>query len=179
MTKKSHPSGTDRMAEVASKIKAQIYVNVQGDEPLITPEVIETLIKGIGKSPMATLVHEVESKAEFERPDVVKVIKNVRGEAIYFSRSPLPFLRKPGIPLWRHVGIYAFQADALRQFVRWKPSPLELAESLEQLRAVENGMPIRILETHFRCFGVDTPEDLIRVSKRLKRLGSQTKFKKR
>jgi 3-deoxy-manno-octulosonate cytidylyltransferase (CMP-KDO synthetase) len=173
MTKESHPSGTDRMAEVARKIKAKVYVNVQGDEPLMTPQVIETLIRGIGKSPMATLAHEIGSKAEFERPDVVKVIQNMKGDAIYFSRSPIPFLRKSGIRLWRHVGIYAFQAEALRQFVRWSPSPLELAESLEQLRAVENGMPIRVLETHFRCFGVDTPEDLTRVVRRLRTLAAK------
>lgn len=170
LTSVSHPSGTDRMAEVARKIKAKVYVNVQGDEPLITPEVIDTLIRGIKKSPMATLAHPVDSVDEFHRPDVVKVIRNLKGDALYFSRSPIPYLRQPGIPLWRHVGIYAFQADALRQFVRWKPSALELSESLEQLRALENGMPVRVLETHFQCFGVDTPEDLHRVSRRMKKV---------
>lgn len=168
MTQKSHPSGTDRMAEVASKISAKIYVNVQGDEPLMVPDVIDTLIRGIGKSPMATLAHPIHSFDEFHRPDVVKVIRNIHQEALYFSRSPIPYLRKSGIDLWRHVGIYAFQAKALKQFVRWKPSSLEEAESLEQLRALENGMPIKVLETHFQCFGVDTPEDLKRVARRLK-----------
>ncbi len=168
MTKKSHPSGTDRMAEVARKIKAKVYLNLQGDEPLVTPEVIDQLLRGIGNSPMATLVHRIDSLEEFHRPDVVKVVRNTKGEALYFSRSPLPYLRESGIPLLRHVGIYAFQAKALRQFVTWKPSSLERAESLEQLRAIENGMQIRVLETPFQCFGVDTPEDLLRVIKRMK-----------
>ncbi len=171
MTRKSHPSGTDRMAEVAEKIRAKIYLNLQGDEPLVTSEVIDSLLRGIGDSPMATLAHRIGSLEEFHRPDVVKVVRNLKGEALYFSRSPLPYLRKSGIPLLRHVGIYAFQAKALRQFVRWKPSSLERAESLEQLRAIENGMSIRVLETPFQCFGVDTPEDLTRVIKRMKQCG--------
>ena len=179
MTKASHPSGTDRMAEVARHIKAKIYVNLQGDEPLVTPAVIDALIQGIGKSPMATLAHRIDSIEEYHHPDVVKVVRNTKGEALYFSRSPIPYLRKPGIALLRHVGIYAFQANALRQFVRWKPSALEAAESLEQLRAIENGMRIRVLETPFQCFGVDTPEDLTRVIKRMKQLKVKRKSLKK
>jgi 3-deoxy-manno-octulosonate cytidylyltransferase (CMP-KDO synthetase) len=173
MTKKSHRSGTDRMAEVADKISAQLYVNVQGDEPLLSPAAVDDLIRGMMENPRApigTLVHRIESEAEWRSPEVVKVVCNRLQEALYFSRSPLPFLRAfdKKTRLLRHVGIYAFRARALATFVSLKPSPLEIAESLEQLRALEHGMAIQVIETKYRCLGVDTPADLARVEAALR-----------
>jgi 3-deoxy-manno-octulosonate cytidylyltransferase (CMP-KDO synthetase) len=174
MTKKSHRSGTDRMAEVADKVSAQLYVNVQGDEPLLSAAAVDDLIRAMMENPripIGTLGHRIESKEEWLSPEVVKVVCNRHREALYFSRSPLPFLRtfNPAAHLLRHVGIYAFRARALATFVALKPSPLELAESLEQLRALENGLVIQLIETKYRCLGVDTPADLARVEMALRR----------
>ena len=174
MTKKSHRSGTDRMAEVAGKISAQLYVNVQGDEPLLSPGAVDDLIRAMLESPrvpIGTLAHRIESEAEWRSPEVVKVVCNRHREALYFSRSPLPFQRvfDRKARLLRHVGIYAFRASALATFVSLKPSPLELAESLEQLRALEHGMAIQVIETKYRCVGVDTPADLMRVEATLRK----------
>src|SRR6202034_771291 len=173
MTKKSHRSGTDRMAEVADKISAQLYVNVQGDEPLLSPGAVDDLIRGMMESPrvpIGTLAHRIESEAEWRSPEVVKVVCNRHHEALYFSRSPLPFQRTfdKNARLLRHVGIYAFRARALETFVSLKPSPLEIAESLEQLRALEYGLTIQVIETKYRCLGVDTPADLARVEAALR-----------
>jgi 3-deoxy-manno-octulosonate cytidylyltransferase (CMP-KDO synthetase) len=174
MTRKSHRSGTDRMAEVAEKISAQLYVNVQGDEPLLQPGAVDALIRAMLENPripIGTLAHRIESAEEWRSPEVVKVVRNRHHEALYFSRSPLPFQRvfSAKTPLLRHVGIYAFRARALATFVSLKPSPLELAESLEQLRALENGLPIQVVETKYRCLGVDTPADLASVEAALAR----------
>ena len=176
MTKKSHQSGTDRMAEVADKISAQLYVNVQGDEPLLSPGAVDDLIRGMMESPrvpIGTLAHQIESEAEWRSPEVVKVVCNRHNEALYFSRSPLPFQRvySKKTRLLRHVGIYAFRAQALATFVSLKPSALELAESLEQLRALEHGMTIQVIETKYRCLGVDTPADLEGVEAALRKQG--------
>ena len=173
MTKKSHRSGTDRMAEVADKISAHLYVNVQGDEPLLSPGAVDELIRGMMESPrvpIGTLAHRIESEAEWRSPEVVKVTTNRHGEALYFSRSPLPFQRAfhPAAKMLRHVGIYAFRPRALATFVSLKPSPLEIAESLEQLRALEYGLTIQVIETKYRCLGVDTPADLARVEAALR-----------
>jgi 3-deoxy-D-manno-octulosonate cytidylyltransferase len=173
MTKKSHQSGTDRMAEVADKVSAQLYVNVQGDEPLLQAGALDDLIRAMMESPripIGTLCHRIESEAEWRSPEVVKVVRDRHHEALYFSRSPLPFQRvfDPRAPLLRHVGIYAFRPRALATFVSLKPSPLELAESLEQLRALEHGLAIQVIETKYRCLGVDTPADLARVEAILK-----------
>lgn len=174
MTKKSHRSGTDRMAEVADKIPAQLYINVQGDEPLLSASAVDDLIRAMMESPrvpIGTLAHRIESEAEWRSPEVVKVVCNRHCEALYFSRSPLPFQRafNSQARLLRHIGIYAFRARALADFVALKPSPLEIAESLEQLRALENGMTIQIIETKYRCLGVDTPADLAQVEAALRR----------
>jgi 3-deoxy-manno-octulosonate cytidylyltransferase (CMP-KDO synthetase) len=173
MTKKSHRSGTDRIAEVADKIPAHLYVNVQGDEPLLSRDAVDDLIRAMmenPRTPIGTLAHRIEKKDEWLSPNVVKVVCNRHNEALYFSRSPLPFQRKfdPNTRLLRHVGIYAFRARALAQFVALKPSSLELAESLEQLRALENGLAIQVIETKYRCLGVDTPADLKRVEAALR-----------
>jgi 3-deoxy-manno-octulosonate cytidylyltransferase (CMP-KDO synthetase) len=176
MTNKSHRSGTDRMAEVADKVPAQLYVNVQGDEPLLSRDAVDDLIRAMmenPRTPIGTLAHRIEKKDEWLSPDVVKVVCNRRNEALYFSRSPLPFQRKfdPNARLLRHVGIYAFRPRALATFVSLKPSALEVAESLEQLRALENGLVIQVTETKYRCLGVDTPADLKRVEAALRRAG--------
>jgi 3-deoxy-manno-octulosonate cytidylyltransferase (CMP-KDO synthetase) len=180
MTKKSHRSGTDRMAEVADKISAQLYVNVQGDEPLLSHGAVDDLIRAMLESPrvpIGTLAHRIESEAEWRSPEVVKAVRNRHHEALYFSRSPLPFQRAfdPRTPLWRHVGIYAFRPRALETFVSLKPSPLEVAEGLEQLRALEHGMVIQLIETKYRCLGVDTPADLARVEAILAKARSTSK----
>jgi 3-deoxy-manno-octulosonate cytidylyltransferase (CMP-KDO synthetase) len=174
MTKKSHRSGTDRIAEVADKISAQLYVNVQGDEPLLSPGAVDDLIRGMAESPripIGTLAHRIESEAEWRSPEVVKVVCDRHNAALYFSRSPLPFMRTwdAKAKLLRHVGIYAYRARALEEFVALKPSGLELAESLEQLRALEHGMTIQVIETKYRCLGVDTPADLVKVEEELRR----------
>jgi len=174
MTKKSHLSGTDRIAEVADKVSAQLYVNVQGDEPLLAPSAVDDLIRGMAESPrtpIGTLAHRIENEAEWRSPEVVKVVVNRHNEALYFSRSPLPFMRtwNAKAKLLRHVGIYAYRASALATFVALKPSGLELAESLEQLRALEHGMTIQVIETKYRCLGVDTPADLTRVEEEMRR----------
>jgi 3-deoxy-manno-octulosonate cytidylyltransferase (CMP-KDO synthetase) len=185
MTKKSHRSGTDRIAEVADKISAQLYINVQGDEPLLSPGAVDDLIRGMAESPrvpIGTLAHPIEKEAEWRSPEVVKVVVNRHNEALYFSRSPLPFMRawNAKAKLLRHVGLYAYRASALATFVSLKPSALELAESLEQLRALEHGMTIQVIETKYRCLGVDTPADLARVEAVLRRQGkAQPKAKRR
>lgn len=168
MTKKSHRSGTDRMAEVADKVPAHLYVNVQGDEPLLVPGAVDDLIRGMMESPrtpIGTLAHRLESDTEWKSPNVVKVVVDRKMEALYFSRSPIPFQKAfdPKGPMLRHVGIYAFRAKALATFISLKPSPLEIAENLEQLRALENGLSIQVIETKYHCVGVDTPSDLAKV----------------
>jgi 3-deoxy-manno-octulosonate cytidylyltransferase (CMP-KDO synthetase) len=180
MTRKSHRSGTDRVAEVAEKIPARLYVNVQGDEPLLAAHAVDDLIRAMmenPRTPIGTLAHRIESEEEWRSPEVVKVVCNRHREALYFSRSPLPFQRSfdPKLPLLRHVGIYAFRARALATFVALKPSTLEIAESLEQLRALENGLAIQVIETKYRCLGVDTPADLVRVEKALAAVRSTKK----
>lgn len=174
MTSKRHPSGTDRMAEVASQRRASLYVNVQGDEALLPPKEIDALIRGMreDRAPIGTLAHQVDSEDEYLRPDVVKVVTTSTGHALYFSRSPLPHYRDGHGPkelknVWRHVGIYAFRAAALKKFVALRPGQLEKAEKLEQLRALENGMAIRVFPTKYRAIGVDTPQDLIEAERLL------------
>jgi 3-deoxy-manno-octulosonate cytidylyltransferase (CMP-KDO synthetase) len=177
MTKKSHRSGTDRVAEVADKISAQLYVNVQGDEPLLSHGAVDDLIRGMAESPrvpIGTLAHRIETEAEWRSPEVVKVVCNRHNEALYFSRSPLPFMRAwdAKTKLLRHVGIYAYRPKALETFVSLKPSALEVAESLEQLRALEHGLTIQVIETKYRCLGVDTPADLRKVEEEMRRQGN-------
>jgi 3-deoxy-manno-octulosonate cytidylyltransferase (CMP-KDO synthetase) len=184
MTKKSHRSGTDRMAEVARKIPARLYINVQGDEPLLSATAVDDLIRAMMENPrvpIGTLAHRLETEEEWRSPDVVKVVCNRHRAALYFSRSPLPFQRAfdHRAPLLRHIGIYAFRAPALATFVSLKPSPLELAEGLEQLRALEHGLAIQIIETKYRCLGVDTPADLARVEAILARGRSAKKPRKK
>jgi 3-deoxy-manno-octulosonate cytidylyltransferase (CMP-KDO synthetase) len=159
-------TGTDRVAEAARKMgPAEVVVNLQGDEPLIEPEAIEALLGAMrpGGPEMATLSRPLEP-GELERPQVVKVVTARSGDALYFSRAPIPHRREGGPSgLARaHVGVYAFAAGFLQEFTRLPAGALEREESLEQLRALEHGRRIRVVETSYRGFGVDTPEDLER-----------------
>ena len=170
MTSPNHPTGTDRIAETLRHVpQATHIVNVQGDEPLIDPALIDHLAAAIAGNPsldMATAANPLDPDDPAVRdPNVVKVVTALDGRALYFSRSPLPYFRNPvpGLQVLRHKGIYAYSRAFLEQFVTWTPSPLELAESLEQLRALEHGAAIRVIPTHDSSPGVDTPEQAAHV----------------
>ena len=169
MTRADHPTGTDRLAEVAEAYpEVDLIVNVQGDEPLIEPSVIDDLIVPFEMDenlPMATVMVRMDDAAEQLNPNNVKVIVDKLGYALYFSRSLVPYPRAAAGPVYKHIGIYAYRRDFLLRYARLEPTPLERAESLEQLRALENGYGIRVLETDCRFVGVDTPEDLALVNK--------------
>ena len=169
LTRADHPTGTDRLAEVAEAYpEVDLIVNVQGDEPLIEPSVIDDLIAPFEMDenlPMATVMVRMEDAAEQLNPNNVKVIVDKLGYALYFSRSLVPYPRAAASPVYKHIGIYAYRRDFLLRYARLEPTPLERAESLEQLRALENGYGIRVLETDCRFVGVDTPEDLALVNK--------------
>jgi len=162
MTSTDHPTGTDRIAEAAAQFpQASHVINIQGDEPLIEPSLIDELADALladsGVS-MATAANEIDDDALINDPNVVKCVLRLDGDALYFSRSPLPYRRSesPELKLFRHKGIYAYRRDFLEQFVKWSPSPLEIAESLEQLRALENGARIKVIITDDTSGGVDT-----------------------
>lgn len=169
MTRSDHLSGTDRVAEVASAENAEIVVNIQGDEPQIDPAAIDAAILPVDHNPevvMATLKKQIEDPREITDPNVVKVVTNRGGDAIYFSRCPIPFARDGGAtPYYKHVGLYVYRRAFLLGYSSLPVGPLERAERLEQLRALENGFAIRVVETDYESLGVDTPEDLERVSR--------------
>lgn len=168
LTRDDHPTGTDRLAEVAEQLpEAELILNVQGDEPLIPPQAIDALVEAFDGRPelqMATLVTPL-AEEEAGNPAVVKAVASLDGHAMFFSRSLIPYPRNLGAysTAFKHIGVYAYRRDFLLQFARLAPTPLELTESLEQLRALEHGYQIRLIETPFRSIGVDTPEDLERV----------------
>jgi 3-deoxy-manno-octulosonate cytidylyltransferase (CMP-KDO synthetase) len=170
MTSAEHLSGTDRVAEVASAENASIIVNIQGDEPLIDPAAIDAAILPVAQEAgvvMSTLKKRIEDPREIADSNVVKVVVNHAGDAIYFSRSPIPYERERGSQgaYFKHIGLYVYQRDFLLNYSLLQVGPLERAERLEQLRALENGYSIRVVETEYESFGVDTPEDLARVSR--------------
>jgi len=165
MTRSDHPSGTDRVAEAASAEDADLVVNIQGDEPLIDPQAIDAAVLGLLEAPeipMGTLKKLIEDPAELTNPNVVKVVTDRFGNAIYFSRSRIPYVRVGAeeAPCYKHVGLYVYRRDFLLAYPRLPVGPLEQAEKLEQLRALENGYRIRVVETDYESRGVDTPEDL-------------------
>jgi len=172
MTDPNHPSGTDRILEAAEMLHVQdddVVVNIQGDEPLLVPDMLSELLHPFTDSTtqVTTLAKQI-SIAESQNPDRVKVVTDKHGQALYFSRSPIPFDRKESKPDYKgHVGIYAFRMNTLRQFQKLGPSFLESLEYLEQLRLLENGIPIRVIMTEYDCQGVDTPADLELVLKKL------------
>ena len=170
MTSAEHPSGTDRIAEAVRNITADIIVNIQGDEPLIQPEVIEALAKALRDDescPMATVIKKMDDEQEVNDPNVVKVVIDKNKHAVYFSRAPIPFNRdrKPfaQVGYYKHIGLYAYTKDFLKIFISLPKSHLEQTEKLEQLRVIEAGYAIKTVETTFETIGVDTPEDLKKV----------------
>jgi len=166
MTRADHASGTERLAEAVSDMDCDVVINVQGDEPLIDPAAIRAVLKPFDAEPelsMATLAHPIRDEFDLNDANVVKVVCNASGHALYFSRAPIPFLRNEAVatPL-QHVGLYAYRKEFLSMYGRLPPSPLEQAEHLEQLRALHHGYDIAVRVGDFHCIGIDTPEDLQR-----------------
>ena len=175
LTSPKHPSGTDRIAEVAARLRGFGHIiNVQGDEPALDPRLIDRLVQALQLDPklkMVTAASPFETESDALNPNNVKVVTALDGKALYFSRSLIPFDRdrlsthsQPSTlnsPLW-HIGIYGYRRDFLMQFVRWRPTPLERTEKLEQLRALEHGATIHVVRTRHHSLGVDTPEDVPR-----------------
>ena len=176
LTASDHPSGTDRIAEVARAFPHhQTIINIQGDEPLISPALIDELALVLQNEPQVRMISAAAPLREdhhLDDPNVVKVVFDSHGDALYFSRSPLPYVRDPsaGVRHYRHLGIYGFQRTFLFQFVSWPPSRLERTECLEQLRALENGARIRMVLTDEISPGVDTPEQAVAVEKLIQNL---------
>ena len=178
MTRSDHATGTDRLAEVAQALEGEIILNVQGDEPLMTPRAIDDVAGLLLSRPndlMATLRRRVEDLADLDNPSVVKLVADREGYALYFTRSRIPFVRPdhPAPVFWRHLGLYAYRRPFLATLAGLLPTPLEQAEGLEQLRALEHGYRISTAETSADTIGVDTPEDLERV-RRLVAAGAST-----
>jgi len=173
LTAAHHPSGTDRVAEVAASLSADVVVNIQGDEPLIEPAMIDEAVTPFFMDAdlrMGTLCRRLEAEDEWQSPHVVKVVRDCRGFALYFSRAPIPYHRGPQSsvlgpePLYyKHIGLYVYRRDFLLELAHLAPTPLEETERLEQLRALEYGYPIRVIETKYDSAGVDTPADLVRI----------------
>ena len=175
LTSPTHASGTDRIAEVVRHAKAFAFIiNIQGDEPLVDPRLIDKLVEKLQrdrKIDIVTAAHPFSNAAEASSPHQVKVTVDLGGNALYFSRFAIPFPRDRSVPVkyLRHQGIYGFRRKTLLQFVKWKPTPLERAESLEQLRALENGVKVHVLVTKHGSPGVDTPQDAIALEQKLAR----------
>jgi 3-deoxy-manno-octulosonate cytidylyltransferase (CMP-KDO synthetase) len=171
MTRGDHQSGTDRLAEVAASLSCDLVVNVQGDEPLIEPAMIASALEPFAADrsiEMTTLCRRFEDEAEFASPNVVKAVVSRDGFALYFSRAPVPYRRAGGnrgepSHAFKHIGLYVYRRTTLLRLAALAPSPLELTESLEQLRALEHGIRIRAVETAFDSIGVDTDADVVRV----------------
>ena len=169
MTRSDHLTGTDRLSEVAADLDCDLVVNVQGDEPLIEPETIDAAIEPFRDDPsllMSTVCTRIFTHDAIVDPNVVKVVTDVRGFALYFSRSPIPYVREgvgSAIGPHKHLGLYVYRRDFLRSIASLEPTALERSESLEQLRVLEHGFAIRVVETGHDSIGVDTPEDLERV----------------
>ncbi len=168
MTSPDHASGTDRAAEAAAATDADVIVNIQGDEPLIDPDAIRLAISTLLDDPrcrMATLKRRIAAPADIANPNVVKVVASLDGWALYFSRAPIPSHRGGAAVSWKHIGLYVYRRDLLLSYSSLPRGPLEESEKLEQLRALENGIGIRVAETDYDTIGVDTPEDLEAVLK--------------
>ena len=177
MTRADHPSGSDRIAEVAARCACDAVVNIQGDEPLIDPAVIDAVATALVGAEMSTAATVIKSVEDYDNPNVVKVVTDVAGRALYFSRRTIPFLRDHAVqstaaqlaafPFLKHLGIYGYRRDALLRLVKFPQSPLEQAERLEQLRALENGIPIAVVRVDYDSVGVDVPADVERVERLL------------
>lgn len=168
MTSAAHASGTDRIAEIAAPLRCDVLVNVQGDEPLIDPSMIDDAIAPFRTDAalqMSTLRRRIEDPSELQNPNVTKVVVDGDGYALYFSRAPIPFTREgcPPAPAWRHIGLYVYRRECLLRLTALPATAMERGEALEQLRALEYGIKIKTIETRHDSIGVDTPEDLERV----------------
>ncbi len=166
MSKKEHESGSDRIAEAVEALDVDVIVNVQGDEPFMQKEPLEDLVavfKDTGVT-VASLMHRIEDEDQLLNPNIVKLVVDKNNYALLFSRSCIPFRRNPEtiVTYWRHIGVYAYRKTALLRFVQWPIGVLENIEKLEQLRYLENGVSIKMVETTFTGIGIDTPEDLER-----------------
>jgi 3-deoxy-manno-octulosonate cytidylyltransferase (CMP-KDO synthetase) len=178
MTSDRHPSGTDRIAEVAGRVACDAAVNIQGDEPLMDPAVIDAVAGVLAGAAMSTAAAPVRRPEDLENPNVVKVVVNAAGRALYFSRRSIPFVRDAAsrpvaeqlaaFPFLKHLGIYGYRREALLRLVQWPVSPLETAEKLEQLRALENGLEIAVVRVEHEGVGVDAPGDVARVEQLLR-----------
>jgi len=178
MTLPDHPSGSDRIAEVATRCDCDAVVNIQGDEPLIDPNVIDAVAGALAQNEMSTAATQIKNLAELDNANVVKVVVNAAGRALYFSRRTIPYLRDAAgrstaeqlaaFTFLKHLGIYGFRRETLLRLVKFPVSPLENAEKLEQLRALENGIQIAVVKVDYDSVGVDVPEDVARVEKLLK-----------
>jgi 3-deoxy-manno-octulosonate cytidylyltransferase (CMP-KDO synthetase) len=179
MTAPEHPSGSDRIAEVATRCACDAVVNIQGDEPLIDPAVIDEVAGALAHAEMSTAATPITSPEEYGSPNVVKVVVSVTGRALYFSRRTIPYLREAAgapvseqlaaFPFLKHLGIYGYRRETLLRLVKFPVSPLERAEKLEQLRALENGIPIAVVQVDYDSVGVDVPADVARVERMLRR----------
>ena len=199
MTRRAHRTGTDRIAEVAADLSCDIVLDVQGDEPLVEPAMIEQVIAPLvadATLEMSTACCTIKDASDYANPDVVKVVSDRRGKALYFSRAPIPFVRGDGSatagpyvpsvihspyvgagfsrPARKHIGLYGYRRTFLLMFAGLPQTPLELAESLEQLRALEHGYGIHVVETQYDSIGVDTPEDLERARRQLMAVPART-----
>ena len=168
ISQKEHESGSDRIAEAIENMTVDIVINVQGDEPFISSQALSDLITAFeedveAKIDLASLMIPIHSKADLENPNVVKVVSDKHGRALYFSRAAIPFMRAQG-QAFRHVGIYAFRKAALLDFYAQAPTPLEQAEKIEAIRYLEMGKVMQMLETDFVGVGIDTPEDLVKAN---------------
>lgn len=181
MTSSDHPSGTDRLAEVVRNCKCDAAVNIQGDEPLIDPSVIDAVANALAGNEMSTAATRIQATEEYDNPNVVKVVVNSAGRALYFSRRTIPYLRDAAsgsidgqlaaFPFLKHIGIYGYRRETLLRLVACPVSPLEQAEKLEQLRALENSIAIAVVQVNYDSVGVDAPGDVARVEKLLKNHG--------
>jgi 3-deoxy-manno-octulosonate cytidylyltransferase (CMP-KDO synthetase) len=179
ITAPNHPSGSDRIAEVATRCPCDAVVNIQGDEPMIDPLVIDAVAAALQETEMSTAAAPMSNLEEYDNPNVVKVVVGANGRALYFSRRTIPYLRDlerktaqeqmAVFSFLKHVGIYGYRRETLLRLVKFPVSPLEQAEKLEQLRALENGIPIAVVKVNYEGVGVDTPADLKRVEAMLKR----------
>ena len=177
MTRPEHPTGSDRIAEVVGRSSCDALVNIQGDEPLIDPAVIDAVADALNRAAMSTAATPIQATADYENPNVVKVVVNSLGHALYFSRRTIPYLREAAsrstreqlaaFPFLKHLGIYGYQRETLLRLVKFPVSPLEQAEKLEQLRALENGIQIVVVKVLYDSVGVDLPEDVARVERLL------------
>ena len=181
MTRADHPSGSDRIAEVAARCECDAVVNIQGDEPLMDPAVIDAVAGALADCEMSTAATLIKESAEYDNPNVVKVVVNAAGRALYFSRRTVPFVRDAAhrsvaeqlaaFPFLKHLGIYGYQRETLLRLVKYPVSPLEEAEKLEQLRALENGIQIAVVQVDYDSVGVDVPADVERVERLLRGVG--------